>query len=216
MLHRIFQMLHSDSGQGPVWTMLTTFRKYSLVDQLINSIESGNYMEYKLFKRYAKMIVCDKDLQRWKITCKMYKSMALVNVNDRCHQYVLGWIQFMHKAVLSHRKCRSVIKLLLNVYRLGKKPCSLCTTFMPDSIDHILFVCSGVDIVRGQKWNQVLQACPGQLANELGNMSSLCKAKFILNACYCPYVPEWHNLYIALCDFVHDVNFDYYSATQEG
>ena len=172
MLHRIFQMLHSDSGQGPVWNMLTTFRKYSLLDQLIDSIESGSYMEYKLFKKHVKMIVYDKDLQRWKITCQLYKSMGMVNVKDRSHHYVLGWIQFMHTAVLSHRQCRSAIKLLLNVFRLGRKACTLCTTYMPNSIDHILFECPSVDVVRGQKWNQVLQNCPGQLATELGNMSS--------------------------------------------
>ena len=57
----------------------------------------------------------------------------------------------------------------MNVYRLGRRICPLCTSRKLDKIDHILFECSSVNLQRVHKWKRVLEECPDQLENELKN-----------------------------------------------
>jgi len=185
-----------------------------MIDELVESLESGEYMDCKPFKKRIKQIVTNKDLQRWKITSKLYKSMEMVSINNRSRYNFLGWIYLMHTVVKCSHYCRYIIRLLLNTYRLGRKFCSLCDDFRMDSIEHILFECNNEAIVREQMWNDVLQQCPGNLANELNAMSALCRTKFKLNAFYCPYVAEWQELYISVAKFIYTIYIMYYSSVQ--
>ena len=190
--------------------MLLTFQKYSLYNQLIDAVENGEYMEYHTFRKFVRHGVCDKDLQKWKVTSKLYKSMEMVDIRNRCCYERLGWIDYMHKDIQYSRKCRMVIKLLLNVFRLGKDICALCTYRSMNSIDHILFECPSVKIQRTQRWPTVISKCPAQLSKEIQNMDHAHKTRFLLNAMNCNYMPEWHHLYSAYCDFIYSVYSIYY------
>ena len=77
-------------------------------------------------------------------------------------------------------------------------------------IDHILFECSSVEMQRTQSWYRVLTKCPKQLSKELQDMDHTCKTQFLLNAMNCNYIPEWHSLYTAFCDFIYTVYNKYY------
>ena len=100
MLHRMYEMLDKGTGHGPTWNMIAVCQKYSLLEQLIESITSGQYLEYRLFKTNVQRIIQDKDLQRWKVTSRMYKSMDMFNFGAITRHNVLGWLCFMHDNII--------------------------------------------------------------------------------------------------------------------
>ena len=63
---------------GSTWNMITTFIKYGPIDMLTEAVESGWYMEYSKWKKHLELVVTDKNLEIWKITCKVYKSLTLM------------------------------------------------------------------------------------------------------------------------------------------
>ena len=210
MIRRIIYLIDKGQGTGPTWNMVKTYIKYGIFYMLRESVETGTYMDYSEFKKQAKRIVSDLDFRRHKITCTLYKSLAGMESNYKDKQHPVGWIYHMHRAPECSKKCRCIIRLLLNVHRLGKNMCPLCTMFKNDRIEHILFECSSEAIVRTALWNKVLQACPGVLATEINSMDVSSKVKFILNAFKCEYIPEWENVYTEMCNFIYGVYNQYY------
>ena len=196
---------------GPTWNMLNTFKKYYLENILIESIMSADYMEYGKFKDTVKRLVNDRDFSNWKITCKLYKSMSMVNTDSLTQYRALGWLTFMHDTVTYAWQCRTVVKLLLNVHRLGNSLCSLCTKYCNNSIAHILFECEICDHVRCELWTHVLHMAPEPLAEDLMTMDIHERTKFILNSMNCDFVHEWRDLYVALCQYVYKIYTHYYN-----
>ena len=144
-------------------------------------------------------MIYDNDFQCWKTSSRLYKSMSLITVEYKSVHSTLGWIHFMHDSVLYTRQCRCIIRLLLNVHRLGRSICQLCTQFRSNTVHHILFECNCCDLIRGQLWQNVLHACPDRLKLELIKMDKISCTKFILNAMNCKYVNKWRPIYITLC-----------------
>ena len=60
-------------------------------------------------------------------------------------------------------------------------------------------------------WQDVIKACPKQLAVELNSMSPSKRVNFILNAMNNSYIVEWNDVYVKLVDFIHDMWTDYNS-----
>ena len=139
------------------------------------------------------------------ISCKPYKSLSLLQCDNKVRHVPLGWLQYMHWAPSDTRRCRCIMNLLFNTYQLGKKWCTLCHDYKKDSIDHILFVCTNEDIVRIRTglWFNVLGACQGMLSDEICRMNIDDRTKFLLNAFHCEFVVEWTPLYREVSNFIY-------------
>ena len=69
--------------------------------------------------------------------------------------------------------------------------------------------------IRERQWNIVCEECPAALLEEMQFMDSTKRTKFILNAFYCKFTPEWTTLYRAVLLFVYKVYMAYYNATKD-
>jgi hypothetical protein len=210
MLRRIFEILSVNSGSGPVWNMMETCKRYSLLSEVIEAAECGSYMSIAAWKNLVNNIVRDKDFRRCKITCTLYKSLQMLNNNTpECNMW--SWWQLSYRCPSMTKACRLIVRLLLNVYQLGKKKCHLCCMYKTNCIEHILFECTISDDIRCAMWNNVVETCPQQLVYEMNSMSLRNRSFFILNAFMSKFVMEWTEIYMSVGTFVHDVYNHYYN-----
>ena len=211
LVQRIFQLLSKGNNQGPTWNMINTCFKYGLAEEVIESVETGIYVNYEGWKSYIKRIISETHIKRWKVTSKLYKSLSYLQSEHTDDVRSIGWIYFLHKTPDKARQCRSILNLLMNTYRLGKHICRLCDQER-DTIEHILFECNYGSDIRNHKWNDVINSCPGALATELNRMNPVERSKCLLNAFRCNYVHEWHEIYISVSDFIFQMYNHYYHA----
>ena len=87
---RIVMLIHTGFGSGPTWNMLCSFSKYILNTILFDAVESGVYFPYNQWKRYVKCVVLDKDLRRWKLSCMLYKSLNMLDIENCNHVNPIG------------------------------------------------------------------------------------------------------------------------------
>ena len=133
---------------------------------------------------------------------KLDYNMSLMTLNTQGHQ-ILGWWHYAKYAPYEIRKCQTVVRLLLNSNRMGKKQCMMCMTSQYDDITHILFNCQHLNAMRVVLWNSVISTCPFQLGAAMEVMSINERVQFILNAMNCEFVQEWSLVYQSLLYFIH-------------
>ena len=127
----------------------------------------------------------------------------------------LGWISYQHRYPIQGKEYRCIMRLLLNVYRLGNERCILCEWNVSNSIEHIFFECPHVSEVRERLWSNVIDNCPDAMAMEMYRMNTAQRSKFILNGFFCNYTQEWHMLYCTVAKFIYVIYMSYYNATLE-
>ena len=110
---------------------------------------------------------------------------------------------------------RSIIKVLLNVHRFGKKRCALCNSNLYNSLSHILFQCQCSIDKRNELWNELFQSCTGSLRVSLNSMSNEAKTKFLINGFYSPYNNEWDEIYSHIVKYVNILVDEHINATKD-
>ncbi len=211
ILRRFFKIVHKGHGKGPTNNAIGTFKKYGLFDILTESIETGEFMPYKGFRKHIISIVTNTDIKRWKITCSLYKSLSLLNYGNINQYFPNGWLVFAHKKPFATAKVRCIMNILLNTYRLGEHLCTLCQGHYYNTAQHIILECEGVCVKKDILWERIIEQCPKRLAIELSNMSPNVKTKFLLNAMNCVYTDEWYNIYLPMCNYIHTVYMNHYN-----
>ena len=205
----IIELISKDVGSGPVWNIIETCRHYDLISTVIEAVESGSYVSIAEWKKLICNVVSENDLKRSKSTCRLYKSLQILNHNVLEHRLFSWWqLAYLHPRMT--RACRLILKLLMNVYQLGKNGCELCTLEKANSVEHIVFECEINHDIRTNLWEVVLETCPHQMILEMNAMSTYQRIEFILNGFFCPYVSEWTPLYISLCNYIYCVYNQYY------
>lgn len=212
MLKRIIQCFIRQC-KGPVYQMIETCRKYGLYEYLYDSVVSGQYATIHQFKSLVKQKSNATYIQSWKITCCFYKSLSMYNTNVVSGLQMISWWKVVYDAPERTNKCRLIVKLLLNVYRLGKKMCHLCDSYRRDSITHILFECDFVKDVRTKHWKKVASVCPLPLFNDMMKMTLDDRCAFLLSGLNAPYIDDWQNVYVTLLDFMYHTYIRYHNAS---
>ena len=136
--------------------------------------------------------------------------MAMLCVNENYNYTSNAWLVLANKHPYIQRKCFTVIRLLLNIYRLGKTGCYACENQPLNSVSHILFNCNVTKEIRYKKWKLCEQSYVGNIVTEINSMHFNDKTRFILNMCCIPYVAEWEDLYLTLLDYIVSVTLSYF------
>ena len=154
---------------------------------------------------------CILQLDRRKLTVNGYlcKSLVLVSTDTWNSDKMLSWWNYVKSNVWNMNRCRITVRLLLNTYRFGYESCKLCNNNQCDSVTHILFECNGFPSAREALWEQVVASSPQTLSIELRNMNSLKRCELLLNCLNCDIVPEWMELYDAICIYISTMYTDY-------
>ena len=115
---------------------------------------------------------------------------------------MLGWWYFVKHNPWYNKRCRMIVGLLLNTYRIGYKKCALCLNGQQNDITHVLFQCESLLHIRTELWAKVIEDAPGQLGRELEAMSIYSRSKILLNALNCDFIEEWSKVYKSIMFFV--------------
>ena len=215
MIRRFVDCVIRGTGRGPVWTMITACHKYNIFDIVYDSLLSGNYMSVGQFKKMVTGICCSKDIQSWKITCQLYTSIRMYNTQHMTCKQRLSWWNIAYEFPECTYKCRMIIRLLLNVFRLGKEMCHLCCQYKRNSVNHIIFECDFVKDIRTEYWDIVRESCPRPLYEDMLNMTSDKRCAFILSGFNGPFICEWYELYQNMMDFVYKVYMTYHNGVKD-
>ena len=101
-------------------------------------------------EQLVKRRVQEYDTKRLKVSSKLYKSLGMITIGTKLT--MIGWWQYGRLAPWDINRCRTVIRLLLNTYRLGKVNCQLCNNYKLCDITHILFECESLEQNRNRLW----------------------------------------------------------------
>ena len=127
-IQRLCKILYDNvcsSHYGPLLGIIKTCRKYGLLRTVETAIESGTYMSKGKWKKLVKYTVERYDFKRWKILCKLYKSLCSLSLNSPNAQMSAWWVHAFHDPRFARQNI-VIIKLLLNVYIYRKKVCPCC------------------------------------------------------------------------------------------
>ena len=192
---------------GPTANIVDTCKKYGLLESVITAVENANYMSLNSWKQLVKNMLNKLDLQRYRITCKLYKSLSMVNVNMEYHSILPWWLHCFYDPCFS-RQNRTIARLLLNVKRNGNSLCALCMC-QRNSACHVLFLCPKLDELRSSLWNVAREKCPKPFVTSLQNMPPEERCAFILNGFNINYVNEWKDVYDCMSNFIHKIYIQY-------
>jgi len=113
-------------NHGPMSTMFSTSIKYGLLTHVINATFYGKCIKLLQWKR----IVYDKVCSHWKTSLRVtkltFKSLLWLDIDSSSKLYVNFWWKYNVSHSTQSKAIRSIIKVLLNVHRFGKKRCALC------------------------------------------------------------------------------------------
>jgi hypothetical protein len=208
MLRSLVELVAQNYGKGPVWNIINVCKKYGVLEEVMSAVDLGDYENISSWKRKVKGLVLEKDFRNLKITCKIYRSLNLLQVSGSEHN-VLSWWVYAHRYPKTTMYVRLVVKILLNTYRLGKEGCKVCGTGQLNSATHILFECNGIQNVRDQYWHDVEQTGPLQIRHEMRRMSNYDRTKFVLNAFFCQFIADWTDLYHSTCRYCYKMYIAY-------
>ena len=196
---------------GPVFEMIKTFDKYSMLNILDCALKTGDMMSINVFKKMAKDTVDSVENARFRITCLLYKSLPLFNA---CITKIGMWqwwvfcnkypeyafkVKFMYRILVS-KSCLSADTCMYS----GMSPvCPLCTDNVSETAYHMFFDCKTFTNSRANLWREVEHTVPVAMLEELNRMNSRQKSEFIISAFRCDYTEEWSDMYMAIANFVY-------------
>ena len=119
------------------------------------------------------------------------------------------WWAYASQNPVECNKCRVLMRLMLNSYRLGKKRC--CDEHLND-LPHVLFECEILTQVRYKYWNIVHNSLVYNLINDIESMNCQERCKFILNGFNCVFMKEWEETYRVMLLCVYKMFIAYQKA----
>ena len=203
--------LHS----GPTWMMVTTCKKYGLLDYVANACRTGDGMTLVSWKRLVYSVVKKKDIQRWKVSCNFYSSLLMLNVHITCFRVIGWWVHVKFKP-LSAWKVKILLKCLFNVDQLNvnvskytggseNSRCRKCIDVVSENIKHVLFECPGNQEYRESEWKKVKDALLPNLFQSIECLAPSERTSFILNAFNCDYIQEWSQNYEVILNYIVNI-----------
>ena len=185
---------------GPTKIFVDTCVRYGLLKMLKESVMSGVYIGMKEWKKNVNKVSLLRDQQKKDLEYMFYKVLDYLNVTSYS---MSAWWHHAHLNPTYSRKVRSVIRVLLNVDRMGLKVCEHCEIPVIRSIEHVLFQCYFMRCMREKLWSLVTIECPKQLRDEMNMMTDKERSIFILNCFNCKYISEWRDIYSAVINFIY-------------
>ena len=202
-VRRLCKILFFNKGnKGPIFRILEKCKEYGLYEHVKKALEYGKYMGKHKWKDKITPIIKTVDYKRRQVRYRMYISLRYLDTNsyNMCSWWVHSYNDYRYA-----RKNRVVVKLLLNVFSYEERQCPLCEEYVTNDSPHVLFGCDSIRKEREIHWSRVLLCAPNDIISATEKMNDVKKTEFILNACYCKYVPECKMLYDSLSDFIYNM-----------
>ena len=190
--------------------MLQTFKKYGLVNELTNSIQTNQFKSMSYYKRMVKQIVYEREIVCFRASLFLYRDLELLRKSvNRIIMH--AWWKFQSENPTWFRPVSSVVALLIGVQpynfqcNIDKKFCQLCSLRCKDDNKHILMGCVNLAQVRYKYFSEVKDAMPIAMKNALTEMNIDDQLYFIVSGLQCDYNKKWSNIYKAIAKFVCEI-----------
>ncbi len=211
LCYHMYNTAPSYVHNGPLNDILNVYRKYSLDANLDECLKTGTIIPIREFKSLARKRIADYEIECFKITCLLYRSLDLYR---NCISKIEMWpwwifahhnpeytykVRVLYRMIVSQSCLRSDIYMFENTSSI----CILCDSMCDETPQHMLFECSRFEVERGEVWFNTLQKLPPALAYGIDNMNSKQKTEFICKGFNCRYIPEWDMIYKFIIDYVY-------------
>ena len=203
---------HGGHGQGPAWKMFTDTKSLSLLNTVMSSITTGNYMSMSEWKRTVKSRVCEYEHKKWTMACCLYRSLRLYR-EIFMDISMWPWWSYAYAYPRDVNRCKVLLRIattdrLLHHDQADKDDassslCNMCGCHTKQDAAHLLFSCTAQRFSTRQKhWDQVQLACPPNLYSAICKMVPRRRLSFILTGFNSQFIPEWANMYSEICTFI--------------
>ena len=191
-------------------------KKYNLLGVIKNAIEGNVLVNVNEWKRTVKAHIWNVQNERMNIVCSVNKTLSLFEIPVRSNA-ILAWWSLAHQRPDLFKRCRIIVRLLLDCHKLKccrvryHEPdvvdsiCELCTLHCSETVAHILFECPGNVDRREVLWNEIAKECPEKLLKEMGCMNSVKKTSFLLTGLNNTFIVEWTSLFEKIVQFIYNV-----------
>ena len=187
---------------SPVRSILNVAQRYNVVESLITSVTSANYVSKEEWKNNLKGVISVVNWQNHICTMSLYKKVTLYK---KCILIpkLSPWWNHESANPLYKRKCVLVIRLLTNVEVIDENEnCSTCHEMVPCTLQHVLFECQAFQSLRATEWSLLEQNVPHPFMNEMLRMDACTRTIFLLNGFNSSYVKEFNAIYNSVADFI--------------
>ena len=195
------------SHQGPLWAALQTAIRYGLQEHVQLAIETAEPMSLQAWKKLVTNLIHEKEIKSWQIHSKLFKSLSHVRLSMP-KVAMLSWWYYVHDNPIDIHKCHNIARLFLNCHKLntclhkhGNSPvpsplCTLCNEYKMETVEHMLFECTGLQSERWSLWQNVLKSAPTPVIKDyLISSDNLTKCIFLLSGLMNSYISEWFTFY---------------------
>ena len=200
--------------QAPVMNFIQLCKKYELMNIVKRAMENCLYVGKVQWRKVVSLKICDMETKMWNASKCLYPSLRIVGsavTKLNCS----SWWQYAQSNPGSVRKCRNVVKLLLDCSRLqcclfrykeADNPyCNICEGRYIEDAAHVLFQCPGNQTRRTELWRDICVNCPPMLLDEIKSMSVDKRVSFILSGLNNSFVPEWQSLFGPCLHFINSL-----------
>ena len=173
---------------------------------------TGRPMKIEMWKKLVHEAICNKDIERWKISSRFFKSLNVLNKEIISMQILPWWTHALYnpRAIW---KVKVIVRLLLDVNKVNRctfkynnesntARCRKCNSQDAESVQHVLFDCQSTRALRESLWTKVRNVALPNLISSIEIMPSDQKLSFVLNAFRCKYIIEWSKTYEVLLDYI--------------
>jgi hypothetical protein len=209
VLCRIVEFCNNMESYGPVFNIIKTAKKYGLLDILVESALSSNYMKRIKWKSIVKQSIKEHERKRNYVSSLLYFKLGLYRSTVTYFSMSPWWI---HASRYPNERCHVVLifRIIVGVHVFekegnynGRNKCNVCTNFANDSLQHVLYECEGLSNLREKEMDVITEYCPQPFIQYYTSLSMYEKTCFILNSFGCvTYVEEFHKIFSYFGKFI--------------
>ena len=86
----------------------------------------------------------------------------------------------------------------------SRRRCLICCDYVTESIEHIIFECSGLQVNRQTLINELVKSMPLAMRESFVTLNNRAKATFIISGLgSATHIPEWQDIYLKASRLIH-------------
>ena len=199
---------------GPTNKFLQLCKKYDLLHVVKDAIENCIHVTKEQWKKMVIEKVWFLENRKWNVSKCLFQTLGRIQ-NLFVEIQLLPWWEYTKKMPIDVRKCRIIIKLLLDCHMFksckyrynnyAENPyCDMCEGRCIEDVDHVLFQCAGNEQLRCRLWAEVQAVCPPNLYRDLMDMTITNRSAFLLCGLG-KFTPEWTDLYSSIANYIYSL-----------
>ena len=196
----------------PVGDILKKLDYYRMTDLLQHCRERGHWQMVDGLKSTVKRRIQEHEESMWKVSAMLYRDLS---VYIKCVKYkeICVWWKFVSKSSGSFKAASCVVSLLCGTQPKGyginfgrNQRCKLCGSYEIETVQHVVFECDGLAIIRGPNMMRLSEAMPNAMIDSYGRLDNNEKLDFLLSGLgYDKYEDQWRDIYASISKLIMEL-----------